>query len=213
MIGFAVTAAFGRAQEIWKLDNLKQLGGHEVTVVGAPRVIDANGAKAVEFDGAKDGLFVSSLPVEGVTAFTIEVLFMPAEGGAAEQRFFHIEDANQRRALLEIRADGKGGWWLDEFLRSNVEAQPKGLPLIDPAKVHPTNRWYWVAMRFDGKHLVAYIDGAKELEGDIGHLPFGPGKTSLGVRQNLVYWFKGAIGEVRFHREAIAEEKLQRVRR
>ena len=33
----------------------------------------------------------------------------------------------------------------------------------------------------------------------------------LGVRQNKVYWFKGAIAEVRFHDTALPDEQLQRV--
>ena len=52
---------------------------------------------------------------------------------------------------------------------------------------------------------------AKELERAAKFERFGPGQTSLGVRQNRVYWFKGAIREVRFHDEAVAVEKLQRV--
>ena len=39
---------------------------------------------------------------------------------------------------------------------------------------------------------------------------FGEGQISLGVRQNKVFWFKGGIREVRFHREAIAADQLQR---
>jgi hypothetical protein len=34
----------------------------------------------------------------------------------------------------------------------------------------------------------------------------------VGVRQNKVYWFKGAIKEVRFTPAALAPEKLQRVK-
>ena len=37
------------------------------------------------------------------------------------------------------------------------------------------------------------------------------GKTSLGVRQNLVYWFKGSLREVRFHPVALASAALQSV--
>ena len=85
-----------------------------------------------------------------------------------------------------------------------------GLPLIDPKKIHPAGRWYWAALRFDGKHMSSFVNGEKELEGDVAFEPMSAGQTSVGVRLNRVFWFKGAISEVRFHPAAIAPEKLQR---
>jgi hypothetical protein len=37
------------------------------------------------------------------------------------------------------------------------------------------------------------------------------GQMSIGVRQNLVFWYKGAIGEIRFHPVALEPTALQRV--
>ncbi len=205
-------ASVARGGEVWRLDNLKSIEGHEVSVVGAPRVIGGADAKALRFDGAQDGIFVPAIPTAGAQAFTIEVLFRPTEGGNEAQRFFHVQDAPGRRALMEIRTNHQGGWWLDAFLRTNLDPADKGLALIDAAKVHPTNRWYWVAMRYDGKHLANFVNGVKQEEGEGSFTALGDGKVSIGVRQNLVYWFKGDVREVRWHREAIADEKLQRVR-
>src|SRR5262249_1100456 len=113
------------------------------------------------------------------------------------------------RTMVETRLDGKGSWWLDTFLLW----KGTGKALIDPQKVHPTDKWYWVALRYDGKMMTSFVNGEKELEGEIA---FGPapaaGKVSLGVGQNKVFWFKGAIREVRFHGEALAPAALQRVR-
>jgi hypothetical protein len=209
---FALLATAGvlHAQEIWRLDNLQKLAGHAVTVEGAPRVVEENGAKVITFDGAKDGLFLDAIPIAGAKAFTIEILFRPAEGGPEAQRFVHVQDAAGARAMIETRLNGKGGWWLDTFLVS--AGKPQGVALIDDKRVHPTNQWHWAALRYDGKTMAHYVNGEKELSAEIALEPFVQGKTSLGVRQNKVYWFKGAIREVRFHREAVAEDKLQRVK-
>lgn len=196
------------ADEVWRLDNLEKIGGRAVTVEGAPKVIEEGGAKALAFDGAKDGVFFPAIPLVGAKAFTIEILFRPDEAGPKEQRFVHLEDPAGGRAMIETRVDGKG-WWLDTFLLSSGKRQ--GLALIDPKLTHPTNRWYWAALRYDGKTMTSYVNGVKELEGPIELTPFADGKISLGVRQNKVYWFKGAIREVRFHTEAVAPEKLQKV--
>jgi hypothetical protein len=57
-----------------------------------------------------------------------------------------------------------------------------------------------------------FVNGQKELEKAVTFALFVDGQTSLGVRQNRVFWYKGAIREVRFHSVALAEEKLQRVK-
>jgi hypothetical protein len=204
-----LTGNFSRAADattiVWKLDDVKKVGGHATEVIGAPRVVDG----AAVFDGAHDGIFVPADPLDGVKEFTIEILFSPAEGGPEAQRFFHLQDTADWRVMIETRLDGKGGWWLDTFLG----ATKGGTPLIDPKRVHKTDAWYWAAVRYDGKTMSHFVNGEKELEAaDVKFGPLGPGKLSLGVRQNKVYWFKGGIREVRFTPAALAPEKLQRVK-
>ncbi len=196
--------------EIWRLDSTEKIGGHSVTVIGAPRVVEGEGTKALAFDGVKDGVLLPAIPVAGARRFTIEVLFRPAEGGPAEQRFFHAQDAKGSRAMIETRLDGKGGWWLDTFLTNATPGS--GVALIDPQRLHPTGRWHWVALRYDGMTMAHFVDGKKELEKATTFAPLAAGQISLGVRQNLVHWFKGVIREVRFHAAAIAEAEMQRVK-
>ena len=43
---------------------------------------------------------------------------------------------------------------------------------------------------------------------EIDFAPHGPGRTSLGVRQNLVYWYKGAIRKARFTRAVLSPEQF-----
>lgn len=198
------------AETIWRVDNLKQIGGHAVTVEGAPRATEADGRTVVAFDGVKDGLFVPAIPFAGTRQFTLEILFFPASGGLPEQRFLHAQDGNEARALFETRLDGQGKWWLDTFIITGALA--RGVTLADREQRHPTDRWYWAALRYDGKTMAHFVNGVKELEGPGAFAAFGPGQISIGVRQNKVFWFKGMIAEVRFHTEAVPDEKLQRVK-
>jgi hypothetical protein len=191
---------------VWRLDRTDRIGGHPVEVLGAPRISAGEDAPAVYFNGSSDGLFVPVNPLAGSPAFTIEVLFKPEEGGLEAQRFFHLQDSKTWRVMIETRLNGKGGWWLDTFLGATGVSQP----LIDPTRVHPTGRWYWVALRFDGKRMTSFIDGVQELEREATFGPMVDGQLSLGVRQNKVHWFKGAMREVRWHRAAIKAEELQR---
>jgi hypothetical protein len=57
--------------------------------------------------------------------------------------------------------------------------------------------------------MASYINGEKELEGDVNVTPMVDGKISLGVRQNKVYWYKGIIREMRFHPAALTPGQLQ----
>ena len=108
---------------------------------------------------------------------------------------------------MEIRL-AKNGWSLDTFLYAlNPESR---CTLLDRTKLHPADRWTWVALVYANGHMTHYIDGVKELEGDVVFPPMQAGQISLGVRQNKVYWFKGSMREVRFHPSALAAEKLQR---
>lgn len=188
---------------VWRLDQTARVGGHATEVLDAPRVTDG----ATFFNGASDGLFVPANPLAGLAQFTIEVLFWPAADGPAEQRFLHVQDGPGSRALIETRVSG-GTWALDTFL--SHPASGAKLALLDMTRRHPANRWTWVALVYDGRRMAHYIDGVKELEGEVAFPAMAAGQVSLGVRQNKVYWFKGGIREVRWHATALKAEELQR---
>jgi hypothetical protein len=208
LLGCLLVVARLSADETWRLDRPDEVGGKKTTVLGAPSVSDEHGMKAIVFDGAKDAVVVPVNPLAGSEKFTIEVLLKPATDGPEAQRFIHLQDDAEWRVMVEIRVNGKGGWWLDTYLGRRTE----GLPLIDPKLVHPTDTWTWVALRYDGHTMTSFINGTKELEGTVQFGPMGAGQVSLGARLNKVFWFKGAIRELRFHQEALPEEKLARVK-
>jgi hypothetical protein len=196
------------APVIWKLDDPVKVGGLETKVVGAPQVQAEQGAKALVFNGTSDGVFVPVNPVAGWAQFTIEVLIKPDGTGAEEQRFMHIQDKDEHRIMIETRVTKDRRWALDTFIFASKE---NSRPLLDVSLLHPTDQWHWVALVYDGKHMANYVNGVKELEGEVVVPPMQAGLMSIGVRQNLVYWYKGAIREVRFHPLALAPAALQRV--
>lgn len=217
-IGLALTPLGSNAQPalapsetiVWRIEDPKRVGGQVTTVLGSPRAIVEEGSKALHFNGTSDGLIVPRNPIQGLAAFTIEVRFKPDADGPEAQRFVHLEDANQNRALIETRVTPDKQWYLDTFLYSHPTE--KGVTLVDKAKLHPCDRWYWGALVYDGKVMSHFVDGVFEQQGEIAFGPMVAGRTSVGVRLNQVFWFKGAIAEVRFHPLAVAVGKLQRAR-
>lgn len=186
----------------WILTDLSAVSPLKPTILGSPLVQD----HALAFNGAQDGLIVPMNILENLERFTIEILFRADRDGAAEQRFFHAQDMKGRRVLIELRLDEKTGeWCLDSFLYTSDLHR---LALIDRTKLHRSNVWTWASLTYDGAIMTHYVDGKKEAAGRVKFGPMGPGETSLAVRLNRVFWFKGAIREVRVHDRALAADEL-----
>lgn len=191
--------------EVWMLDNLETIGGHDVHIEGDPVVIETPHGKAIEFDGMGDGLFLDVHPLAGMTEFTAEVVFKPYAGGSPEQRFFHMqEDASESRVMFETRLPEDGLWFLDTFIKSGEV----GTVLYAEEHRHGIGPWYHAAIVVDGSSFRHYVNGALELDEKIAYQAQQSGKTSLGVRLNRVHWFKGAIRMVKFTPRALAPEEF-----
>jgi lysophospholipase L1-like esterase len=184
----------------WDINRLDQIGGQSATAIGNPQVVNTSTGKAILFDGIDDGLVVKGNPVAAAPAFTVEAVFRPDSGGATEQRWFHIqEDAKDNRILLEIRLNGDQ-WFLDSFIKSGEEKRT----LYSENFKHKTGEWYHVALVYDGIAMHHFVDGKEELSGPLTILPLGEGSTSIGVRMNRVFWFKGMIRKARFTQRALS---------
>src|SRR5262245_49913030 len=76
LAGFCLASATpGAAQPSrveWRLDSLERIGGHAVTIVGEPAIVDTDRGRAIAFDGVNDGLLIAANPLAGLTRFTVE---------------------------------------------------------------------------------------------------------------------------------------------
>jgi hypothetical protein len=201
LLSFAVFAA--EDSVTWKFDNLREIGGHAVSVLGEPKVIDTPAGKAIEFDGVDDALFLEVHPLAGAEKFTWEVIFRPDSDGPAAQRFFHLqENGSQNRYLFETRIIEKQGeklWALDSFAATATGSRP----LMDTKLLHAADRWYHVAAVYDGKEYRNYVNGKLQVAAAVMLAPMGAGRTSVGVRINKVDYFKGAIRLSRMTKRAL----------
>lgn len=192
------------ASETWTFDRLDQIGGHKTTVLGNPNVIDTPVGKAVEFDGVDDALFVDVHPLAGAKTFTWEAVFRP-DGGQVEQRWFHLNESpatgvdTENRMLFEIRVIN-GQWCLDAFVKTGTASKA----LLDRTKLQPLGEWYHVAAVYDGREFRSYINGVQDGAAELSLGPQGPGRASVGVRINKVFYFKGAVAQARFTHGALS---------
>jgi lysophospholipase L1-like esterase len=193
-----------QATVTWKIDSLDKIGGQAAATIGNPQVINTSNGKAVLFDGVDDGLIVKTNPVAGAAAFTVEAVFRPDAGGTFEQRWFHIQEgANDNRVLLEIRLTGDQ-WFLDTFIKSGENK----LTLYSENFKHKAGEWYHIALVYDGTTMRHFVDGKEELSGSLVIAPLGSGSTSIGVRMNRVFWFKGAVRKARFTPRALSPQEF-----
>lgn len=193
----------GQDHDIWTFDRLDRLGGHPTTVLGNPRVVETPLGKVTEFDGVDDALFVDVHPLAGARTFTWEAIFRP-DGGDREQRWFHLQETGtDHRMLFEIRVAGDR-WFLDSFIFSATGTAT----LMNRGSLHPLGAWYHVAAVYDGKTFSNYVNGARDGAAEVELAPQGPGRTSVGVRINLVNYFRGAIHSARFTRRALTPDEF-----
>jgi len=184
----------------WKINSLEKIAGQPAVMIGNPQVINTAAGKAILFDGVDDGLILNTNPIAGAAAFTVEAVFRPDPGGTTEQRWFHIQEGtNDNRVLLEIRLTGDQ-WFLDTFIKSGENK----LTLYSENFKHKAGEWYHVALVFDGATMRHFVDGKEELAGLLTIKPLGSSSTSIGVRMNRVFWFKGAIRKARFTTRALS---------
>lgn len=201
-------------QILWTFDRLDQIGGLRPQVEGDPKVVDAPGGKAIQFDGVDDALFIEQHPLAGAETFTFEAVFRP-DGGAFEQRWFHLASnepgqnvhaPNGTRFLFEIRVVDKE-WYIDTYTRGDGYAQT----MIFPDKRHPIKTWHHVAQTFDGRYYRVWVNGQLQGEAEIAFKPQGPGRASVGTRINRLNYFKGAVREARFTHAALTPAQFLRV--
>ncbi len=188
----------------WTFDNLEKIGGHSVTVLGTPKVIDTPLGKAIQFNGSTDALFFDVHPLAGAEKFTWEVIFRPDSDGPPAQRFFHMqENGSQFRYLFETRIINKQ-WALDSFANTTSGSRA----LMDVELLHPADQWVHVAVTYDGETYKNYVNGRTQVHSVVKLAPMGQGRTSVGVRINKVDYFKGAIRLSRFTRRALPREEF-----
>ena len=192
---------------LWLVDNLSQIGGNSVQVFGNPKIINSDIGNAVEFDGIDDGIIVNNNPMTGVSAFTVEIIFKPYADGGVEQRFLHFQQDDNNRILVELRNNSNANWSLDTFIKSGISNKT----LLDYAFVHPLNTWAHAALIYKDGVMTHYVNGDKELEGDVVYQVVNSGQTSLGMRLNQVSWFKGVIRAVKVTNDAINPENFMAI--
>ena len=192
--------------ELWTFDRLDRIGGHTTTVLGDPRVVQTPVGRAIEFDGVDDALLVDAHPLAGAATFTWEAIFRP-DGGKPAQRWFHLQESgSDNRLLFEIRVIDRD-WYFDSYGHSGDAQQA----LMNRELLHPLGAWYHVAAVYDGREFRNYVDGKQEGAAEIHFAPQRPGRSAIGVRINLVDYFKGAIHVARFTRRALPPSEFLRI--
>lgn len=197
---------------VWRFNRTGSVGGQKTMVLGHPRVIETPDGKAVQFNGVDDALMIPLHPLAGASTYTWEVIFRP-DGGAFAQRFFHLQEVDPatgkdtgNRMLFEIRVMN-GKWCLDSFASSRENNRT----LLNCKLLHPLGKWYAVTAVYDGKELRNYVDGELQGEGSLDLKPQLPGHSSVGMRINHVFFFKGAVLMARMTPRALPQSEFLKV--
>lgn len=210
---------------LWTFDRLENIGGFKTTVEGNPKVVDTPLGKATEFDGVDDAVWIEKHPLAGAATFTFEAIFRP-DGGAVEQRWFHLAERDPQtglltaadhpitgrdsnaRMLFELRTV-ENTWFLDAF----VSGPGYSRALMFRDKRHPVGEWYHVAQTYDGTMFRSSVNGVLQGEAAIAFTPQSEGAASIGTRINRRNYFKGAVRQARFTTRALPPEEFLTLRK
>ncbi len=164
------------------------------SVSGSPDMIGTPIGAAVRFNGVDDAVFIDENPIRGLREFTVEVIFRPDGSGPFAQRFLHMGTSRGERIVLETRLNEDKTWYFDAH---TTLSDGKKITIIDEKLTHPADRWYNVTLVVYRDRMVTYVNGKPQRWANADFIPLGDGITSVGVRQNLVDWFKGDIFKIR----------------
>jgi hypothetical protein len=186
---------FEMSHVAWDAGKMLAWASQDVEILGRPQQIKTEAGEAITFNGIDDGLIMNVLPLAMIKEFTIEAIIQPYAGGQPEQRFLHLqEDDTSNRILLETRLISDNRWYFDTYIQT-----PKGdCCLESPECLHETGLWYSVALTYDGESMRHYVNAIEEAAGKVEFCCLAAGRTSVGVRMNRMFWFKGAIATVKF---------------
>lgn len=195
--------------DVWAFNSLTAINGYNVEPMGNPTIINSALGKAVNFDVDGDRLLVNANPLGDATEFTIEIVFKPNDvfPNNKEPRIFHIEspDNPARRITIELRLNDKKQWYFDAFIKS----EKSQFTLIDPTKVHPIGEWAHAAMTYKNREFTSYVNGAKELTGEVDYLTIPANAIiSVGARMNQIHWFNGSVLQVRVTKKSLQPQEF-----
>ena len=162
---------------------------HGVLTNGAAFTDSAKVGPAFIFDGVDDYVATPSMNIG--SNFTVELWINPTTAAGYEELIGNNASSANFGVLY--------------FVNDRVEYwQSGGIKAFTPGNSVPLNTWTHVALVYDGTTMRHYVDGKEELSGPLTIEPLTAGRTSMGVRMNRVFWFKGAIRKARFTRSALA---------
>ena len=164
-------------------------------VEGNPQIVQTKLGPAVYFNGETDAVFLDTNPLQGLGQLTLEVIFKPDGDGKFAQRFMHLGEVRGERIMFETRVNPDKTWYFDAH--TQLPNGGNSLTLIDDKLLHPTDQWYNVTLVISPTMQTTYVNGMPEKWGNLNYVPINRGISSVGVRQNMVDFFKGTIYKVR----------------
>ena len=193
----------------WNINNTENIAGYKTSKQGSPTIVETKDyGSVIHFNGDNTGLLVENNPLEGAENFTVEVIFKPDSTYPenVEQRFVHIQDPsyNNRRVLIELRMTEGNKWYLDTFIKADTTE----LTLVSPENLHPAGEWAHAALVYKNGIMTHYVNGKKEISGEVKYLPITNAFTSIGTRMNHISWFKGMIAVLKVTHKALSPDEF-----
>lgn len=187
---------------VWSAENQPEV----LEIFGSPTMIETPLGSAIHFNGNGDAVSLAGVPISGMEEFTMEAIIRQDGDGAFEERFIHMGNMGPR-VMFETRTKPDKTWYFDAHVNYGNRVSAT---LIYPELTHPTDQWYNATLVCDKNGMTSYVNGVEQGHVDMAWQPgvIGEGVSSIGVRQNLVNYFKGEILLIRATPKALKPEQF-----
>jgi len=168
-----------------------------------PSWVDGKFGKAISFDGTDDYVVIGNSSLFNSQSFTA-LLWLNYSG----------DEGNETAIQKGTSADGE--WGILKFASTNgnqilayIYNSTNDYFELQSGIVPETNKWYYVALSFNGSEAKLYMDGVLNVPNSTGSgRKITIHNLTIGGTSDLVNFWNGTIDEVRIYDKALSDEEI-----
>lgn len=184
--------------------------GNDGVFLGKATWVDGKFGKAISLNGVNDAIEIKdndSIDFDG-DQITITSWFWWEGAGDGWQTFV------AKGICCNNPAENYGYFINSGGRHTHFAVSPNGIRQTFNSQVNAfeIKAWHFVAVTYDGKSVISYIDGQKSAEqATSGKMTPNNNPLRIGHREASSHWWKGYLDEVAIFRAALTEEEINAI--
>jgi hypothetical protein len=186
--------------------------GHDGIIHGQPQCLKGKAGQSLRFDGLDDFIQISANPDFNMnpTGFSLTLWVKGENDQTSPDSHYNIIDKSHGEG-------GYNGWTLqgrvDQDLLAFITGTSQGWESVSTTGAQVLDAtWHHLAMTYDGKLLIFYLDGVATESLEVNGIPNGnEGDLFLATWAGKSRFFHGFIDEVQLYLQSLSEREIRRL--